>query len=156
MAIAALALAPAFAAYADECTNLYLHSKSGEKIGFRFADKPTITFNRANALIIKSDALEVAMVKGFSTVDKITFDDAAGVTDIQADAQATITPSAGNVVLLSGFAEGTIVKVSNLSGQVLATVTTAGEGVTEVSLDTYGKGVYVIAAGEVACKVAIK
>lgn len=156
LAIAALALAPAFAAYAEECTNLYLHTKAGEKIGFRFADTPSITFNRANALIIKSDALEVAMVKGFSTVDKITFDDAAGITDIEADAQGVITPGAGNVVTLSGFGEGTAVTVSNLSGQVLRTVSTVADGVTEVSLDAYGKGVYIIAAGDVVCKVAIK
>ena len=48
LAIAALALAPAYAAYADECTNLYLHSKSGEKIGFRFAYNTHIKFNRSN------------------------------------------------------------------------------------------------------------
>ncbi len=155
LAIAALVLAPVAAAYADECTNLYLHTKAGEKIGFRFADKPNITFNRANALIIKSDVTEV-MVKGFSTVDKITFDDAAGITDVEADAQGAICPGANNLVTLSGFAEGTNVTVSNLNGQVLQTVSTVADGVTEVSLDAYGKGVYINADDDVVCKFANK
>lgn len=155
LAIAALTLAPLSAAYADECTNLYLHTKTGEKIGFRFADTPKITFNRSNALVIKS-ATTTTMVKGFSTVHKITFGDAAGIADIAADAQGVINSGENNVITLSGFADNTPVTVCNLNGQVLQTVRTAADVTTEISLDAYGKGVYVIAAGDVVCKIAIK
>lgn len=155
LAITVLALAPVFTAYADESTNLYLHTKTGEKIGFSFAGTPKITFNRSNALVIKSATTEM-MVKGFSTVHKITFGDAAGHADVVTDTKGVITPGENNTITLSGFADNTLVTVYNLNGQILRTLRTIPEGTTEISLNVYGKGTYIITACEVVCKIAIK
>ncbi len=155
VAVAVSLLVAAFTAHAADVSNLYIHTKSGEKITLRFVDHPTITFNAANALVIKS-ATTTTMIKGFALVNKITFDKSAGINDAVADVNGEIRPSGVNVVSLTGFKAGTPVSVCSVNGQVLLSFETDGEPVTDISLDNYGKGVYVIAAGDVVCKMAIK
>lgn len=153
-AVATLLVAGATAAQADDISNLYIHTKTGEKIVLRFADRPTISFNRANALIIKS-ATTTTTVKGFALIDKITFDKAAGINDAVSDRDGQIRPSDVRTVSLTGFKAGTRVTVCSVSGQVLQSFATGDEDVTDISLESYGSGVYIISAGETVCKIAI-
>lgn len=153
-AVVTLLVAGVAAVQADDITNLYIHTKTGEKIVLRFVDRPTISFNPANALIIKS-ATTTTAVKGFALIDKITFDKASGISDAMTDTDGEIRPTGVRTVSLVGFKAGTRVTVCSVNGQVLRSFATEGEDVTDISLEAYGSGVYIISAGETVCKIAI-
>ncbi len=138
---------------ADDGSKVYIHFKNGEQMEFDFADRPTISFNSKNALKIQSKAMSMK-VKAFSTVDKITFSDHAGINDVAADGEQ-INPEGGNKVALLGFKEGTKVTVVGVDGAICITATVDNATRFELSLDSLGKGVYVIAADQEICKLVI-
>lgn len=138
-----------------EDTKLYIHFKDGSQIALNFADRTRITFNKYNALRITSKSLDGTLTKGIGEVHKITFDDAAGLDDITADTKGTIKPSQGNMFSLIGFKAGTPLTVTGLNGVVYISTTIDGPDSVDISLDGYASGYYIIAAGDVACKIAV-
>lgn len=145
----------AFGLRADD-TTLSIHLKDNSKIVLKFADEPKIKFNRANALIISSNATQT-MVQGFSTVTKITFDTpVGGIDDITADSEGTIKATGRNTFTLVGFKAGTPLTVTGLNGVVHLSSTIEGPDSVDIPLDDLTPGYYLIAAGDVVCKVAIK
>lgn len=138
---------------ADDGAKVYIHFNNGEKMELDFADRPTISFNSKNALKIQSAAMSMK-VKAFSTVDRITFSDQAGIDDIAADG-AQINTEKGNKVAFLGFKEGTKVSVIGVDGIVYMSATIDDENRFELSLDRLGKGVYLVAADKEICKLVI-
>lgn len=152
-ALVMLAATAVFAAQAADVSNLYIHTKKGETITLRFADRPSISFNKANALIIKS-ATTLTMVKGFALIHKITFDKPSGIEDAVAETKGEIR-GGYKTVSLTGFKPGTQVAVYSVGGRVLRSFAIDETGAADVSLEAFESGVYIISAGENVFKMAI-
>lgn len=131
-----------------------LHLTTGEKLVFAFENKPVMTFGEKNSLVVK-DATKSVTTNAFDKLQKITFDLPAGLEDAIADANGEISRESVDSFTLAGFKEGTVISIVSINGVCLKTFKIENEKPVTVSLAGYGKGVYIISAGTVSCKVAI-
>lgn len=152
---ALLAIAGVATLQAADISSVCLHLTTGEKLFFAFENQPTMTFGENNSLVVK-DATKSVSTNAFDKLKKITFDSPAGISDAIVDAEGEISRESADSFTLAGFKEGTVVTVTSVNGICLATVKIENEKPVAISLAGYGNGVYIISAGAVSCKVAIK
>lgn len=143
------------AAVADD-NNICLHLRSGEKVIFAIEDHPVVTFDAKNTLTIKDSSKKVT-TNTYETLHKITFNEpSAGINDVVAGSQREIVAVGPHDVALIGFAEGTPVMVVDVNGAVVLSAKVNNASAFVVSLASMSKGVYIVNAGAISYKIAIK
>lgn len=150
-----LALACAGAVSAAESQNICLHLKTGEKVVMKFDSKTSLSFGDNNAMTLRS-AGKVVKVCEFDQLQKVSFGDAAGINDVVSDADGKFVYSTPDDLSLIGFKPGTQVNVVSASGVALLTATIETSEPYIIRLDNYAKGVYIVSAGKLTYKIAIK
>lgn len=148
------ALAVAFSAGA-EGNNIWLHLKSGEKVIFNFDNHPIMSFDHNNIMTVK-DAKKSVTTKAFSLLHKMTFVDASGINDAIVDKDGKIMHVTPADLTLVGFKAGTQVTVTTAAGVTLLSKTIEDESPVDISLGGYAPGVYIVVAGNMSYKIAIK
>lgn len=136
-------------------SNICLHLKTGEKILMNFEDSPVMSFDENNTLTI-NDTKKSVTTHTFDKLHKLTFNESAGINDVVKDSNGKIIHVSPVDLSLVGFKAGTEVSVLSTNGVIMLTGTIEEGCQFDISFEAYAKGVYIIAAGDVTCKIAIK
>lgn len=136
-------------------SNICLHLKSGEKLIMNFEDSPVMSFDDNHALTI-NDTKKSVTTHAFDKLHKVTFNEFAGISDVMNDCNGEIIRVSPVDLSLVGFKDGTAVTVISTNGTVLLSGSVESDKPFDISFKGYPKGVYIIAAGEVTYKIAIK
>lgn len=156
--LAALAALPVSADdAAGEIVSVIFYQRDGTQVSYALDESPTLTFRANGRYLILRTATETVLYQ-VQKLEKFVFsDDPTGIRTAGAESvrtgQGKIAPRTGQIYL-SGFKPQTPVRVTDCSGHLLLSITTADDGTALLSLSSLGKGVYIVSAGSVWLKVA--
>ncbi len=133
-----------------QAQKLVVWFKDGRKTGYDLVERPK-TFFVDNKLEIRT--AYITATYPLQNVQKYTFEDLANDVQHPLDDQHTLVRQQGNRLLLENLPAGTPVLVYDANGKLLSRLTAEQQALTDVSLDSYPNGVYLIKVGDVSYKI---
>lgn len=137
-----LAFIPAMAFAVDDA--LVVTYKNSQTFSYVLADRPNVTFD-GTQLFIKSDVFDDT--HSMADIKTFTFADLSEISDVAADERRIVFTDAASVTL-EGFAAGTAVSVSDMSGRVVISSAVAADSTATIDISQLPAGVYVIATAD--------
>ena len=128
--------------------NFVVWTKSGEQINYPISEKSKLTHNDDN-FIVTTSTTTVEYPK--ADIKKFTLLIPDGVDNIENS--NTNLFQQDNSLILSGFRNGSVVKIFNINGQLLTTEIINNEDAYIIDLSTLDKGIYIVSTESITYKI---
>lgn len=133
---------------------LIINQKDGQQFLYGFDKKPVIKYFEKELILKTADA---EVYYPFSSIAKFSFiDTESDICEIRNGSKTPEFSIEKGVVLIKGVRSGTTVSVIGLDGKIYNTFKIAKGGAINFSINTLHKGVFVIKADNLTCKILKK